>query len=58
MAVRSLEFRVHVEDGLYVVIAGRNIAQAARRIARRRFIDDEGLVRLDPVDVDTEERCA
>src|SRR6516225_1789939 len=55
MAVRSHKPRVHVEDGLHVVIPGGNLAKAERRVARRRFIDDEYLVRLDPVDVDTEE---
>ena len=56
VAVRAVERLVAVEQRLHVVVARRDVLQAARRPADDRVVDDRILARLEAVDVDAENR--
>jgi hypothetical protein len=55
LAVAPLEGRIDVEPGLDKVVAGRDIAEAADRVAEGRLVDDNLRAGRLVVDVESED---
>src|SRR5207245_11250917 len=58
VAVGAVELGIDVEHSLHMVIARRNVADAAEGVARYGAVDDRGLARRERIDVEAEDRHA
>src|SRR5438309_405563 len=56
MTVPAMKRGIHIEQGLHVIVLGRQRRYAGQRITNRAIVDHRGLLGLEPVDIDSEQR--